>query len=144
MTVHLIKLCVGVDDIQDLADWQRRRAAEARRKGRKPVIYHRTRFMPKRKDDVLEGGSLYWVIKGLVQVRQRITDLLPVTDKEGEVLCEIRLGQRLVRTVLTPHRPFQGWRYLEPEEAPPDQPKGVRSDDMPGEMVAELRSLGLL
>jgi len=75
MTLHLIKLCVGADSIEDLADWQRGRLAEAKVAKRAPELWHRTRMFPKRRDDILEGGSLYWVIKGIVQVRQRIVDL---------------------------------------------------------------------
>lgn len=145
MPLHLIKLCVGIDSVDELADWQRRRAAEQKKRGvAKPVLRHRTRSMPKRADEVLDGGSLYWVIKGLVQVRQKIIGLVPVTDKEGGSMCEIRYAPRLYRVQMKPMRPFQGWRYLETDAAPPDLAKGEKGDNLPGAMAAELRSLGLL
>ncbi len=144
MPLNLIKLCVGIDSVEELADWQRRRAAEPRKRGVKPVLRHRTRSMPQRREEVLDGGSLYWVIKGLVQVRQKIIGLVPVTDKEGGSMCEIRYAPRLVRVELRPQRPFQGWRYLEADAAPPDLPKGAKADNLPGALAAELRSLGLL
>ena len=144
MPLHLIKLCVGIDSVEELADWQRRRAAEQRKRGVKPVLRHRTRSMPQRREEVLDGGSLYWVIKGLVQVRQKITGLAPVTDKDGGSMCEIRYAPRLIRVEFQPRRAFQGWRYLEEADAPRDLPKGTKADNLPGAMAAELRSLGLL
>jgi len=144
MTLHLLKLCVGVDAVGELEAWQRRRLAEARRRGRAPVLVHRTRAMPRRRPDVLAGGSIYWVIRGLVQVRQRILDLAAGADRDGRTFCEIRMDAKLVRTVLQPHRPFQGWRYLEPERAPPDLPAGAVEGELPPALVAKLRALGLI
>ncbi|MBM3541332.1 MAG: DUF1489 family protein [Alphaproteobacteria bacterium] len=144
MPLHLIKLCVGVEDVEELEDWRRKKAAEARRRGRKPVIGHRTRMMPKRREEILAGGSLYWVIKGVVQVRAPILDLAPVVARDGTHMCDIRMSPKLIRTEPMPHRPFQGWRYLEAGDAPRDLAGGAKAKALPAHMVAELRSLGLL
>jgi len=131
--LHLIKLCVGCDSIPDLAEWQRKRKR----------LEHWTRNHPKRAKEITAGGSLYWVIKGQVRVRQRIMALERREDEEG-VWCAIVLGRRLVKVRPTPHRPFQGWRYLEEEDAPPDLAKGESGDELPEKLAAELRALGLL
>jgi hypothetical protein len=147
MTVHLIKLCVGCDSPRDLFEWQRERVREYRRKRLKKVLHHRTRSMPRRREEVLAGGSLYWVIRGVVQVRQRIVGLEPVENEEGQTFCEIQFDPVLVATVPVPRQAFQGWRYLDPDDAPAD----LRTFDLaeaedlpPPEMLAELRALGLL
>lgn len=141
MTVHLLKLAVGAESVDSMARWQARRLSET------GLLFHRTRNYPRRADEVLYGGSLYWIIKGLVRVRQRITRLERATDPEGRPCCLIHLDPDLVRTELQPRRPHQGWRYLEPEHAPPDLRGGLAEDDdeaPPPEMAAELRALGLL
>ena len=144
MPLHLIKLCVGIDEVEELEEWRRRRAAVARKRGRKPVIVHRTRMMPLRREEILEGGSLYWVIKGVVQVRAAILDLARVTAKDGTRMCEIRMSPKLVRTELMPRRAFQGWRYLADAQAPGDLPAGTKAKNLPAGMAAELRALGLI
>ena len=112
MTVHLLKLCVGCDTIQDLKDWQDDRLRQLKRK-REPVeLYHRTLQTPKRRDQVLDGGSLYWVIKGFVLVRQRILDLRPGRKDDGTPCCAIVYDEELVATRPQARRAFQGWRYL--------------------------------
>jgi hypothetical protein len=147
MTLHLIKLCVGCDSPRDLFEWQRERVREYRRKRLKRVLHHRTRSMPRRREEILSGGSLYWVIRGVVQVRQRVVGLEPVQDEEGQTFCEIQFDPVLVATVPVPRQAFQGWRYLEADDAPAD----LRTFDLeeaedlpPPEMLAELRALGLL
>ena len=147
MTVHLIKLCVGCDSPEDLRQWQEERLAERRKRGEPPVLRHVTRSMPKRRDEVLDGASLYWVIKGYVRVRQRIVGLEPVVGEDGEPRCAILYDPELVFVTPRQHRPFQGWRYLEPERAPPDlRDIGWQSDEEqpPPGMLAELRELGLI
>jgi len=151
MTLHLIKLCVGCDSVDDLRDWQMNKLAEKRKARQKPELFHSTRMMPKRRDDVLDGGSLYWVIKGYVRVRQRILDLRPRTDKDGLPCCAIVYEPRLVPTSLMAHRPFQGWRYLDPAAAPPDIGSlGFRKamagwdQEPPPELLRELKELGLV
>ena len=145
MTVHIIKLCVGCDSVDDLAQWQKRRLRRLRKTNRKARLRHVTRMMPKRTRDVLDGGSLYWVIKGYVRVRQRIIGLRQVLDQEGRAVCAIELSPRLVKTQLAPWRPFQGWRYLEPKDAPADIAGAKQSHgELPPKLAAELRELGLL
>lgn len=145
MTVHLIKLCVGADSIDDLGQWIARRLEEKSRGGEPAEHTHVTRMMPKRRAELLDGGSLYWVIRGLVQCRQRVIDLRPVVDGEGISRCAVVLDPSLV--AVTPRRrdPFQGWRYLRTDDAPPDLGEGVSGEgEMPVEMRRELASLGLL
>jgi hypothetical protein len=146
MTLHLIKLCVGCDSIEDLREWQRGRLAEMRRRGEPARLHHHTRMMPQRRQEILAGGSLYWVIRGQVRVRQRILALDPRNDEEGRGFCAIRLGAKLVPVMPQKQRPFQGWRYLEATAAPPDlAARGAGGQEPPPpEMLAELRALGLL
>lgn len=145
MTLHLVKLCVGVDDIDDLAEWQTRRAAERKAAGQRHDCIHRTRMMPKRQDELLDGGSLYWVIKGVIRVRQRLVAIEEGKMDDGSTCALLALDRKLARTLPKPMRPFQGWRYLSPGDAPGDL--GEAGGDvarMPAAMVEELRSLGLL
>ena len=142
MTLHLIKLCVGADSIQDLADWQKKRAAMRKKKGQKPETFHVTRMTPKRADELLAGGSLYWVIKGQIAVRQRLLELRPVV-REGLPHCALVLDKKLVPTVRRTHRAFQGWRYFDSQDAPRDL-KASDKSKLPDELRAELTQLGLL
>jgi hypothetical protein len=145
VTLHLIKLCVGCDSIEDLAQWQKQRLARMRKRDPKARLRHVTRNRPRRDAEVLDGGSLYWVIKGFVRVRQRIIGLKPARNEEGLPACAIELGPKHFKTQLLPWRPFQGWRYLEPDEAPPDRAAGrAKDEDLPPKLAAELRELGLL
>ncbi|CAO3351728.1 DUF1489 family protein [Azospirillum melinis] len=142
MPLHLIKLAVGVRDLDHLAELQDRRAVTAGGQTRIPVY---TRRLPKRGDELLAGGSIYWVIKGSVLVRQPILAIDTDTDEEGESYCTLHLASDRVQTVPTPHRPFQGWRYLTTEAAPQDlSAVGGAGIEMPADMAAELRELGLL
>ncbi len=145
MPLHLIKLCVGVDNIEELARWQKKRLADQRAKGvKKPVLRHVTRNTPKRAAEIIDGGSLYWVIKGVIRVRQRIVEVKPVMWN-GRPHCALILDRKLVRVVPRGMRAFQGWRYLEAARAPPDL--GARNDglaDLPPKMLDALRELGLL
>jgi len=137
--LHLIKLCVGADSIEDLLGWQMQRLSERRKKRMPRELIHVTRQMPKRKDELLDGGCLYWVIKGYTAARQPLLDLRPVHDKEGIPRCEIVYSPELVSVVRRAHRPFQGWRYLSAKDAPPDA-RGPAADAL----HAELAELGLL
>ncbi len=142
MTIHLIKLCVGVDSIEELADWQKGRLKELKKKKRPPVLMHVTRMMPKRIDELLDGGSLYWVIKGQVAVRQRLLAIKPVT-KNGVPHCGLVYDPKLVAVARRSHRPFQGWRYLNPKDAPPDA-RDLKGVNLPEKLKIELAELGLL
>ena len=143
MTLHLIKLCVGVDTVEELAAWQKKRIADLKKKKKPLELMHITRAMPKRAEEVLEGGSLYWVIRGQIAVRQRILDLKPVTKNDGPH-CGIVYEPKLVPVKRRHHRAFQGWRYFDPQDAPPDLhiPKGGKG--LPEVLQAELVTLGLL
>jgi hypothetical protein len=120
MALHMIKLCVGVDNVDELLEWQVKRAKERATKGKSPKPYHDTRMMPKRAEEMLAGGSLYWVIKHYIIVRQRLIAFEEVKDKDGKAMCRIHLDPELIRTKPRKKRPFQGWRYLEPGDAPAD------------------------
>ncbi len=142
MTLHLIKLCVGCDSIDDLTGWIAMRMAEKRRRGEPLEHHHVTRMVPKRIADLLDGGSLYWVIKGNVQVRQRLLDIRPFVDSEGIGRCALVLEPKVVPTEWQPKRPFQGWRYLPAKDAPADL-RSLRKGGLPAELSAELAALGL-
>jgi len=133
MPLHLIKLCVGIDSVEDLRAWRKQRAEQ----GHRSVAP--TRQTPKRAAELLEGGSLYWVIKGSILVRQAIAEI--VTLEEGAQPCKIYLEPELIETAPQPRRPFQGWRYLEANDAPPDLSVGG-DEAMPQELAKQLRELG--
>lgn len=144
MTLHLVKLCVGVDSISELADWQEIKCRRLIEEGKPPDLFHRTRMRPRREQELLEGGSIYWVIKRVIQVRQKITDLREVRGDDGIRRCDIILDPGLVQTRPQPRRPFQGWRYLAGEDAPADIGKWTGDlDGIPEDMRAELIELGL-
>ena len=140
----MVKLCVGADSVEDLQSWVAERLAVAVRDSQPVEQFHQTRMVPKRIDEILDGGSLYWVIKGKVQVRQPILAFRPVVDGEGIKRCRIVLEPRFVLTDWQPRRAFQGWRYLTPEEAPSDLGAGGDMAAMPPELRRELADLGLL
>jgi len=140
MPVHLLKICVGIEDIDHLARAQKQRIRDTGR------LVHVTRSMPRRAAEVLDGGSLYWIIRGFIQVRQRIIGLHRATNSRGLSCCEIERDPELVRTVPQPRRPHQGWRYLDPADAPADLADADRAgfEKLPPAMLAELRELGLV
>lgn len=146
MTIHLIKLCVGADSIEDLGDWQAQRLKAMKAAGdKRPVLAHRTFQTPKRRDDLLDGGSLYWIIKGIVQVRQRLVDLREGTKDDGTPCCLLVLDKTLVPVRPVPRRPFQGWRYLDAADAPADLKAGEEGvTELPARMRKELAELGLI
>lgn len=145
MALHLIKLCVGADSIEDLREWVSRRALVAMAAGLEPTSSHTTRMVPKRAAELLDGGSLYWVIKGQVQARQPLLDLKTFTDADGIGRCELVLGPEVIETEFQPKRAFQGWRYLKDEEAPRDlKSLGADGAELPMDLRRELAELGLL
>lgn len=144
MTVHLRKLAVGVNDLSELAARQAERSRELRMGGEPALLRHLTRHTPRRAEELLNGGSLYWVIKGFIRVRQRIVGIEAVIAGE-KPRCALLLDPELIATEPRPSRPFQGWRYLAAGEAPADAPPGAPGEAaMPAPMVTELRELGLL
>ena len=143
MVLHLIKLAVGVDD---LAHMKKVQAARRKERGQSPRSPHwvYTRNSPRRGEDLM-GGSLYWVIRGVIRCRQELVGFDEDVDAEdGRKYCRIKLKRSIVPTAPRACKAFQGWRYLEPDNAPPDLSKGDTDGEMPAEMVAELKRLGLL
>ncbi|MBC6406526.1 MAG: DUF1489 domain-containing protein [Rhodospirillales bacterium] len=134
MILHLLKLSVGSESLESLAVWQQQRlAAEGR-------LYHCTRQQPRRGAELLDGGSIYWVIKGLILARQRLIGLETGVDSGGRAMTRLLLDADLVAVEPRPHRAFQGWRYFKPADAPPDLVAGA--GDLPSALAAELRALG--
>nr|WP_314434895.1 DUF1489 domain-containing protein [uncultured Brevundimonas sp.] len=130
MPLHMIKLCVGVSDVE----WLETRAASGQ-----PLVVH-TRMTPKRAAEIEDGGSLYWVIKGGIACRQPIVDITTL-GKGKERRCEITLEPRVIRTAPMARRPFQGWRYFEPKDVPADIDV-LEAGEAPDELVRQLRELG--
>jgi hypothetical protein len=145
MTLHLIKLCVGCDTVQDLEDWIRQKLKEKRRRGQKPERIHTTRMVPKRAEELLDGGSLFWVIRGEIMCRETLLDIRPFVDRDGIGRCRLVLDPKLVLVEPRPCRPFQGWRYLAAKDSPRDLSRAAPgAAAMPEPMRRELRELGLL
>jgi hypothetical protein len=145
VTMNLIKLAVGVEDVEHLSELQKRRLELKRRAGEPAELLHVTRSFPKQADAVLDGGSMYWVIKGVIRVRQRIVDLREAVTENGKPACAIVLDPYHVQTERRTYRAFQGWRYLKPEDAPKDLPEGTDvAETLPDSMADELRELGLI
>ena len=147
MSINLIKLGVGIEDVEHLHVIQQSRLDAQVASGiKKPYLQHVTRNTPKRAQEFLDGqGSLYWVIKRKVRVRQRITDFREVERDDGKSGCAFILHADLIRVFPRNFRPFQGWRYLPISDSPPDLPNGFdASDSIPENMADELRELGLL
>src|SRR5438067_6446403 len=118
MALHLIKLSVGTDSIEDLEDWIKLKLKEKKKRGeQKPERIHTTRMMPKRAEEILGGGSIYWVIKGEILCRERILAIRPIVDKAGIGRCQLVLDPVCVPVRPRPYRAFQGWRYLAAKDA---------------------------
>ena len=138
--VNLLKLCVGAETIDDLKDWQ----SSGRANGPDGLPRHITRMWPKREAEVTNGGSLYWVIKGVILTRQRILRFDPVDRGDGITRCALVLDPEIHRTEATPKRPFQGWRYLAPNDAPRDLTKGrSAAETLPPRLEAALAEIGV-
>jgi hypothetical protein len=136
MPLHLLKLAVGIDDVDQL---RRIRAARAAERGGSWV---HTRNHPRRAAEVLAGGSIYWVVRGNIRVRQLVCGFRSERDANGRRYCLIEVDDALVPTLPRAWRPFQGWRYLAAEDAPAD--RSDRGEPPSDRMLAELRALGLI
>ena len=135
MPLHLIKLCVGAASPEDLRQWRAKRKAQ----GFRPIVH--TRQTPKRASEILDGGSLYWVFKGVILIRQPV--LAVETIGEGATRrCEVLLDEAMIETAPQPRRAFQGWRYLEPKDAPPDLSQIAGDGELPIELARRLREIG--
>jgi hypothetical protein len=144
MPLHLIKLCVGCHSVADLEDWIKQKLKEKKRRRQKPEHIHTTRMLPKRAEELI-GGSLYWVIRGQISCREKILDIRPTTGKDGIKRCQVVLDGKLVLVEPRPRSAFQGWRYLEPKDAPRDLARAAPgASKMPERMRRELQELGLL
>ena len=145
MTIHIIKLAVGIETLAHLTERQQLRAAEAAAAGEDVRLRHLTRSTPRRAGEILNGGSIYWVIKGAIRARQRIVAIEPAINHRGLPRCALIFDGDLIPVRARPQRAFQGWRYLEPADAPADAiGGGDDSDELPPHMAEELRELGLL
>jgi hypothetical protein len=134
MSLHLVKLCVGVDRVEQLTTWGRKE----RGRGATPIVH--TRQTPKRSAEILDGGSLYWVIRGVILCRQKIVDIRTI-EEGARSRCEIELDFEVITTAPQPRRAFQGWRYFEAKDAPPDL-SSLDAGEMPLELARELRTIG--
>jgi hypothetical protein len=145
MPLHLIKLCVGCDSVKELEAWIRKRIAEKKKRRQRPEHIHTTRMAPKRADELLDGGSLYWVIRGELACRQRLLDIRHIVDRDGIGRCQLVLEPKVVLVAPRSFRAFQGWRYLAGKDAPPDLARAAPGTvKMPEPLRRELRELGLL
>lgn len=142
MAVHLLKLFIDARSPAELAAFQARRLAELAAAGRRPELVHLTRSVPRRAAELLDGGSIYWVLGGVVAARQRMLALRPA-ERGGAPCCALVFDRDLIPVEPRPHRPFQGWRYLRPEDAPPDSAPRRHDGDLPDTLRRDLARLGL-
>lgn len=143
MPLHIIKLCVGAESIDDLADWHKRQVAMRKRLKLDPRPVCDTRMTPKRSDEVVAGGSLYWVIKGVISARQVIEDITTLEDGAGRSRCEFVLNPLIIPTAPMRRKAFQGWRYLVEKDAPADLSVKTGGEALPEGLRAELIELGM-
>jgi len=136
------KLSVGSESIATLQDWQKLVVRRRKKRGLSPYHEHVTRMFPKQVEALLEGGSIYWVIKGLIQCRNELVALEETKTRDGRKACSILMQPKLIPVVPTPKRPFQGWRYLKAEDAPADLTEIGGANDLPPELRAKLANLG--
>jgi hypothetical protein len=145
MPLHLIKLAVGCDSVRELQSWVAERMQTAKRKGLPRQHIHITRMTPKRDEEILAGGSVYWVIRGEIAAREKIIAIEPFRDRDGIGRCRLVMQPRVIAVSPRPMRPFQGWRYFTEDAAPRDLGKSAASiAAMPEPLRRELRDLGLL
>jgi len=145
MSLHLMKLAVGCDSVADLTGWIKQRIKQRKARGEKPEHIHTTRMVPKRTDELLDGGSLYWVIRGQIACREELIAIRPFVDKDGIGRCRLVLRPKVIVVEPRPFRAFQGWRYLQAKDAPRDLDRAAPgARHMPEELRRELRELGLL
>jgi Uncharacterized conserved protein len=134
MALHMIKLVVGCDTVEDLLAWRKVSA----RPGEPWIL--RTRQTPKRAAEMLDGGSVYRVFRGNILCRQRIL-AIDTVGEGAEARCHVTLDETIVRVAPTPRRAFQGWRYLEAKDAPPDLDDEAFGE-IPPELARQLREAG--
>lgn len=140
MTIHLLRLAVGADSLDTMRAW--RQEAQVDWQGKR-VVPTWTKRAPNRQAELLDGGCIYWVVKGFIRCRQRFAGFETVVGADGQAYCAMMMDPELVETRAVPRRPFQGWRYLTPADAPPDLDGTDEGDTLPEHLLAELRDLGL-
>jgi hypothetical protein len=136
--LHLKKLCVGISSFEMLKEWQNQQILLGN-----PIV-HVTRMRPKRKDEILQGGSLYWIIKSKFSAKQKIIELQDIIRDDGKNACKIVLSENLYQVASIKQRPFQGWRYLNDENTPKDVFQDDNNEDIPAELLAELNEFGVV
>lgn len=141
--MHMIKLCVGIATVEELEAYREERAHWWGADYGENIHVHRTRMMPKLAAEIEKSGSLYWVISGVIRCRQKVLRLAAAKDSEGRGCCDIIMAPELIRVKPRPKRPFQGWRYLKPDDAPPDLDGKYRAQG-DADLADELARLGLL
>src|SRR5690348_499046 len=146
MPLHLIKLAVGCDSVKELKEWIAERMKTAKKKGLPQCHGQITRMTPKRVDEILADGSLHWATRGEVAAREKIIAIEPFRDRDGIGRCRLVMQPKVVAVSPRPMRPFQGWRYLAEDAAPPDFGRAAAAgvEAMPEPLRRELRDLGLL
>ena len=145
MPLHLIKLAVGCESVKDLKSRVAERMKIAKKKGLPQRHIHITRMTPKRGEEILAGGSLYWVIRGEIAAREKIIAIEPFRDRDGIGRCRLVMQPKVIAILPRPMRAFQGWRYFAQRDVPPDLgAAGAGVAAMPEPLRRELRDLGLL
>ncbi len=144
IAINMVKLCVGIDTVAQLEAYRATQSGAASASRVEDLTTHVTRMWPKRADELVKGGSLYWVIKGAIQARQRILRFEERIGPDGIRRCAIVMSPEVIRTQTALRRPFQGWRYLDATDCPPDLfAKGRCRDELPPEMQQALSEIGL-
>tara|TARA_B100001996_G_C18647507_1_gene587999 strand:+ start:371 stop:784 length:414 start_codon:yes stop_codon:yes gene_type:complete len=136
--LNLKKLCVGISTFEMLEEWQKNEIRNNRQ------LFHTTRIKPKRVNEILPNGSLYWIIKNKFIARQKILEFKDVVRKDGKSACKIIFDHKLIKVANIPHRPFQGWRYLTEDKIPKDTYRDLNNNDIPPSMLAELNQFGVI
>jgi hypothetical protein len=145
MPLNLIKLAVGCDSVKELKGWVAERMKTAKKKGLPQRHIHITRMTPKRVEELLAGGSLYWVIRGEIAAREKLIAIEPFRDRDGIGRCRLVMQPKVIPVMQRPMRAFQGWRYFAQSDVPPDLGSaGAGIAAMPEPLRRELRDLGLL
>ena len=144
MTVHLIKIAAGVQHLDQLQTRLLSYGYDDPDHG--PVTPVPTRNTPKRADELLDGGSIYWIIKGKIAARTPFIDIYGEETPEGKKVCRLCVSSTVIPTIPVPKRGFQGWRYFPAADAPDDMPVGSGGEinEISPEMAAELKELGLI
>lgn len=145
--INLLRTAAGIESLEHLSDVQRRFRTILADNGAR-CVFISTRRKPQRSDELLNGGSVYWIVKHMIRARQEIVDIKIFQDDEGRDFCQIYLDPQIILTQGISHRAIQGWRYFDKAKAPADigpyDPSAEMEDDIPEDMVQELKSLGLL